>query len=693
MLIKWGIIVIVAIGISINPAFGGFDFSDQILLKTSKGSYYEGEKVTISGSVKSLILGEPISIKIFYNENLADIAQTEVSQTGEFSYVVDPIFLHNFGKYTVKVSYGPLMEVQTTFNYLEKNPSESQSTSSNEVVGSQELSWMMVSDDISTKDIFIGQSFDYVDDIGYLHIIGEVVNNKNQAVQFVKIVASIYDSEKNLVDTSFTYTKIDTIPPYGKSPFDLVFMGGSEGVVSYNLQVEYSNAEELPMKLEVRKPRMTIDDLGYVHIKGEVANVGDRTAHFVKVVGNIYDSSNKLIGTSFTYSTLSDIYPNGQSPYDLTFLDYVGRPTSFQIYADSQEYRMILPKTVELIQEVTEKVPPSEELIPPTIKERNCTPNRICVFPGDYLIYEKDSGELQIITEIKFEDFIDENKIKVKIIRKFSYDDPEINSVMGKEIIENEIIDLRTGFTERLTSQNTCCTRFPYVVKIPIKLGEKMPSGLVGETPEIFQAEDLGDYKGESREAIIAQGRGGEWIFDKETGVSISQSSMILGESDESHLIDTNIIQPKSIGTTEEKIPTPTQQTQENKSEGGCLIATATYGSELAPQVQRLRELRDSTLLNSESGSAFMNSFNKFYYSFSPTIADWERQNPVFKEAVKLTITPLITSLSLLNYVEIDSEAEVLGYGVSLILLNVGMYIIAPVGIGLFVVYRKSENS
>ncbi|MEK0352828.1 MAG: CFI-box-CTERM domain-containing protein, partial [Nitrosopumilus sp.] len=39
---------------------------------------------------------------------------------------------------------------------------------------------------------------------------------------------------------------------------------------------------------------------------------------------------------------------------------------------------------------------------------------------------------------------------------------------------------------------------------------------------------------------------------------------------------------------------------------GGCLIATATFGSELAPQVQQLRELRDNTILSTESGTAFM---------------------------------------------------------------------------------------
>jgi len=111
---------------------------------------------------------------------------------------------------------------------------------------------------------------------------------------------------------------------------------------------------------------------------------------------------------------------------------------------------------------------------------------------------------------------------------------------------------------------------------------------------------------------------------------------------------------------------------------GGCLIATAAFGSELAPQVQMLRELRDNTVLSTTSGTAFMTGFNQFYYSFSPTIADWERENPIFQEAVRITITPLLTSLSILNYVDIDSEEEMLGYGISLIVLNLGMYFVAP---------------
>ena len=111
---------------------------------------------------------------------------------------------------------------------------------------------------------------------------------------------------------------------------------------------------------------------------------------------------------------------------------------------------------------------------------------------------------------------------------------------------------------------------------------------------------------------------------------------------------------------------------------GGCLIATAAFGSELSPQVQFLREIRDNTVLQTESGTSFMTGFNQFYYSFSPAIADYERENLVFKETVKLMLTPLLTSLTLLQYADIDSESEMLGYGIGVILLNIGMYFVAP---------------
>ena len=111
---------------------------------------------------------------------------------------------------------------------------------------------------------------------------------------------------------------------------------------------------------------------------------------------------------------------------------------------------------------------------------------------------------------------------------------------------------------------------------------------------------------------------------------------------------------------------------------GGCLIATATYGTELAPQVQQLREIRDQKLMKTEYGKSFMNSFNEFYYSFSPVIADYERENTMFKKSVKLLLTPMISSLSILNYVQTDNEIHMLSLGVGIVALNIGIYFVAP---------------
>ena len=127
----------------------------------------------------------------------------------------------------------------------------------------------------------------------------------------------------------------------------------------------------------------------------------------------------------------------------------------------------------------------------------------------------------------------------------------------------------------------------------------------------------------------------------------------------------------------EKIVEEPVVATQESEEEGGgCLIATAAYGSEMAPQVQLLREIRDNQLMNTESGKSFMGTFNEAYYSFSPYIADMERENPMFKEIVKIGLTPMLSTLSLME--NANSESEVLGFGLSVIALNLGMYIAAP---------------
>ena len=133
--------------------------------------------------------------------------------------------------------------------------------------------------------------------------------------------------------------------------------------------------------------------------------------------------------------------------------------------------------------------------------------------------------------------------------------------------------------------------------------------------------------------------------------------------------------------------PSEGKTNEQSEEGGGCLIATATYGSEMAVEVQQLRELRDNQLLQTESGTAFMTTFNDIYYSFSPVIADYERENPLFKEAVKIAITPMISSLSLME--NANSESEVMSIGISIIMLNLGMYLGLPAVVVIGIKKRK----
>ena len=124
---------------------------------------------------------------------------------------------------------------------------------------------------------------------------------------------------------------------------------------------------------------------------------------------------------------------------------------------------------------------------------------------------------------------------------------------------------------------------------------------------------------------------------------------------------------------------------------GGCLIATAAYGSELAPQVQSLREIRDRTLLSTASGASFMAGFNQFYYSFSPAVADLERENVVFRDAVRVAITPALYTLNIMALADQNSDASVIAFGLLAIAAMTGIYVAGPV-LAIRAVGRKVRN-
>jgi len=181
---------------------------------------------------------------------------------------------------------------------------------------------------------------------------------------------------------------------------------------------------------------------------------------------------------------------------------------------------------------------------------------------------------------------------------------------------------------------------------------------------------------------IVQEGKG--ITHSEEEPVIVEEEPVIVEEEP----VDVEEVM-KNLAVVEQVVEESAAPQESSEEGGGCLIATAAYGSELAPQVQMLREIRDNQLMNTESGSAFMTTFNELYYSFSPTIADMERESPVFKEIVKAGLTPMISTLSLMESAE--TESEVLGLGLSVIALNLGMYIGLP-AFGIVKVIQLRKN-
>jgi len=129
-----------------------------------------------------------------------------------------------------------------------------------------------------------------------------------------------------------------------------------------------------------------------------------------------------------------------------------------------------------------------------------------------------------------------------------------------------------------------------------------------------------------------------------------------------------------------------------SQPKNGCLIATAAFGSELAPQVQFLREYRDNTIMSTSVGSSFINAFNAVYYTFSPIVADVERNNPILQEFVRAGVTPLLGILQIAKLSSVGNDvASVLTSGM-MVSFVIGAIYLWPAGLATKSIREASRS-
>jgi len=156
------------------------------------------------------------------------------------------------------------------------------------------------------------------------------------------------------------------------------------------------------------------------------------------------------------------------------------------------------------------------------------------------------------------------------------------------------------------------------------------------------------------------------------------------------------VTQPVSTVTTTQTastvtlITTSTVTTTTSPSRA-CIIAQAAYGSDLAPDVQLLRTCRDQKLLSTFAGSQFMQIFNRFYYSFSPQVAEVVASNTLLADMTRILLGPLIQILKTIMLPP-RTETEITACGLLAAALIGATYLTPPIVI-LRAFARRREDA
>jgi hypothetical protein len=201
--------------------------------------------------------------------------------------------------------------------------------------------------------ISVLSSSSFRDDTGAYHIVGEVKNNSpRDSMNYVKIVATLYDKTGKVVGTDFTYTDIEVLRPAEKSPFKIILidLGQSQKVSSYKLYASGQKTEPLPPSLKLNVGDSHLDAIGAYHVVGEVTNQGNQKATYVKVSAAFYNSSNTVVAADFTYTDPKDLEPGQTAPFEIivTHASTASKITSALVKVGSTQYSSTSSQAVQI---------------------------------------------------------------------------------------------------------------------------------------------------------------------------------------------------------------------------------------------------------------------------------------------------------------------------------------------------------
>ncbi len=173
----------------------------------------------------------------------------------------------------------------------------------------------------------------------------------------------------------------------------------------------------------------------------------------------------------------------------------------------------------------------------------------------------------------------------------------------------------------------------------PVTLAATMPSGVTGG----FSPNPLTPPAGGSVTSILSIGISSATPSTTTTIEITATSGSMTAHSSVSLVVQVFVSTTSTSISTSTTLSTTTAPWNPGRP---CIIATVTFGSEVSWAVQLLRNFRDGLVLSTRAGSAFMEVFNAWYYSFSPTVANFISTNGPLRDPVRVMLYPLLGILS-----------------------------------------------
>lgn len=197
-----------------------------------------------------------------------------------------------------------------------------------------------------TTDIQIVSYSSYIDSVGYYHIVGEVLNTGSSTLDYVRLDATFYNQSGTVVGTDFTYTSLSNILPGRKSPFKILF--GAASVVPkihhFAVSCTSTSVTSAPIQgLKILSNSSYTDSISYIHIVGEVKNIGPIATTYLKVIATGYNSTGNVVVYDFSYANSGNqVDVNAIVPFEILISsDRAPFVNKYSLTAESSNFEVV----------------------------------------------------------------------------------------------------------------------------------------------------------------------------------------------------------------------------------------------------------------------------------------------------------------------------------------------------------------